>query len=80
MRAYLPLFGRAFTRFGQDKCTSFAAAISYYALFSIFPLLLFVVSCSGVLRPFRVPAGRHGQRIRGARGSRCRALHHRDTG
>jgi len=47
MRAYLTLFGRALVGFGQDRCMSFAAAISYFALFSIFPLLLFVVSFLG---------------------------------
>jgi len=47
MRSYLALFGRAAVGFGQDKCMSFAAAISYFALFSIFPLLLFIVSFLG---------------------------------
>jgi membrane protein len=47
MRPYLMLFGRACRSFAQDKCMSFAAAISYFALFSIFPLLLFVISFLG---------------------------------
>lgn len=47
MRAYLTLFRRAIASFFADKCTSFAAAISYYALFSLFPLVLVVLSFLG---------------------------------
>ncbi len=34
---------RSAKEFAHDRCTSFAAAMSYYVLFSIFPLLLLVV-------------------------------------
>ena len=40
---------RAVTEFSEDNCTQMAAAISYYVLFSIFPLLIFSVGLLGVL-------------------------------
>jgi membrane protein len=47
MRSYLIVLGRAVSSFFADNCTSFAAAISYYALFSLFPLMVFVLSIAG---------------------------------
>jgi len=47
VRAYLRLFAQALTNFGRDQCSTFAAAISYFALFSLFPMLLFVISLLG---------------------------------
>ncbi len=35
---------RSAKEFGHDRCTSFAAAMSYYVLFSLFPLLLLAVA------------------------------------
>ena len=39
---------RALQAFGEDRCSHMAAAISYYALLSLFPLLIFVVSMLGI--------------------------------
>jgi membrane protein len=39
---------RSVQEFGEDRCSHMAAAISYYALFSLFPLLIFLVSIMGV--------------------------------
>lgn len=44
----LILFYRAGKEFLNDDCASMAAAISYYALFSIFPLLIFLISVLGL--------------------------------
>src|SRR5688572_1837192 len=33
----------------RDDCGQMAAAISYYTLFSLFPLLIFVVAVAGIL-------------------------------
>jgi membrane protein len=41
------LFRRAIEEFGADQCTHMAAAISYYVLFSIIPLAIFLVSIFG---------------------------------
>ena len=35
--------------FGEDECPQLAASISYYVLFSIFPLTLFFVAISGII-------------------------------
>ncbi len=42
------LFG-AVKEFGQDNCSQLAAGISYYVLFSIFPLLIFSVGIIGLV-------------------------------
>ncbi|MEE9276906.1 MAG: YihY/virulence factor BrkB family protein [Dehalococcoidia bacterium] len=43
------LFRRTFSEFGDDHCTQLAASISYYVLFSIFPLAILFVSVSGLI-------------------------------
>ena len=43
------LFRRSVKEFGDDNCTQMAAAISYYVLFSIFPLIIFLVSVLGIV-------------------------------
>src|SRR4051794_14004812 len=40
-------FKRAFTRFQKDQVTDHAAALTYYALLSLFPALLFAVALLG---------------------------------
>jgi membrane protein len=43
------LFRRATVNFVEDRCTVLAAAISYYALFSLFPLTLLVAAVFGIV-------------------------------
>src|SRR5439155_1411894 len=43
------LFQRSAAEYVRDDCGQLAAAISYYTLFSLFPLLIFVVAIAGVL-------------------------------
>lgn len=43
------LLARATVRFVEHRCTQHAAAISYYALFSLFPLALLATALFGVL-------------------------------
>lgn len=38
---------RAFKAYGNDNCSSFAAATAYYALLSIFPIVVFAISFGG---------------------------------
>src|SRR5712691_8814729 len=47
VKTYLAIFKRALVSFGNNQCTSFAAAISYYAIFSLFPLVVFLISVLG---------------------------------
>jgi membrane protein len=42
------LFHRSLQEFFEDNCTQMAAAISYYVLFSLFPLLIFLVGILGL--------------------------------
>jgi membrane protein len=39
---------RSLQEFGEDGCSHMAAAISYYVLFSLFPLLIFTVGLLGI--------------------------------
>jgi len=48
VRRLLILTVRSIQKFGDDRCTHMAAAISYYALFSLFPLLIFMMSIFGI--------------------------------
>ncbi|HJN91733.1 MAG TPA: YihY/virulence factor BrkB family protein [Dehalococcoidia bacterium] len=43
------LLRRTFQEFREDHCTQLAAGISYYVLFSIFPLTILAVSISGLV-------------------------------
>lgn len=49
MRFFLTLGRRSVEEFFQDNCSQMAAAISYYVLFSLFPLLIFLVGVMGLL-------------------------------
>jgi membrane protein len=49
VRLLLTLSRRSVEEFFDDDCTQMAAAISYYVLFSLFPLLIFLVGVLGVL-------------------------------
>ncbi len=48
MRFLLTLSRRSVEEFFADSCTQMAAAISYYVLFSLFPLLIFLVGVLGL--------------------------------
>jgi membrane protein len=48
VRRLLILTVRSLRKFADDRCSQMAAAISYYALFSLFPLLIFMVSIFGI--------------------------------
>ncbi|MDP2675038.1 MAG: YihY/virulence factor BrkB family protein [Dehalococcoidia bacterium] len=49
MRELALLARRSLEEFFDDNCTQMAAAISYYVLFSLFPLLIFLVGVLGLL-------------------------------
>lgn len=49
MRTTALLFRRAIQEFLDDNCTQMAAAVSFYVLFSLFPLLIFVVAVLGLV-------------------------------
>src|SRR5688500_15606743 len=47
--AWFDIVARTFKRFSEDDGGSYAAALTYYTFFSIFPLLLFGVAALGYL-------------------------------
>jgi membrane protein len=49
MKTVILLARRSVEEFVEDDCTQMAAAISYYVLFSLFPLLIFLVGVMGLL-------------------------------
>lgn len=49
LRTTVLLLQRAVHEFFADNCTQMAAAISYYVLFSVFPLVIFIVGILGLL-------------------------------
>lgn len=49
MGRYITLGKRTFQSFGSDKCSTLAASIAYYAVFSIFPMAVFAVAVLGFI-------------------------------
>ena len=49
MRTLFRIFGKAGRAFADDGCIDLAAGLAYYALFSIFPLVLGLVTITGVV-------------------------------
>jgi membrane protein len=48
MKKYFSLLKETFTEFGQDKAPRLGAALAYYTIFSIGPLLLICISMAGI--------------------------------
>jgi membrane protein len=49
MKKYLPLFKQTFKEFGEDKAPRLGAALAYYTVFSIAPLLLIAIAIAGLV-------------------------------
>jgi membrane protein len=49
IRTPLAIFGRAFQLYVNDDCSSYAGAIAYYALFSLVPLALIMLTVLGLV-------------------------------
>jgi membrane protein len=49
MRKYFSLFKQTFTEFGEDKAPRLGAALAYYTIFSIAPLLLIAIAIAGLV-------------------------------
>lgn len=48
-RGFVPVLKRTFTEFMNDDCMSMGAAIAYYTVFSLPPLLLLIISIAGMV-------------------------------
>jgi len=49
MKRYYLLFRQAFTEFGEDKAQRLGAALAYYTIFSLAPLLLVAIAIAGMV-------------------------------
>jgi len=49
VRKYLDLFKQTFKEFGEDKAPRLGAALAYYTIFSIAPLLLIAIAVAGLV-------------------------------
>ena len=58
MKKYLGLFKETFTEFGEDKAPRLGAALAYYTIFSIGPLLLIAVAMAGIFYGQEAAQGR----------------------
>jgi membrane protein len=61
-RGILQILKQTFKDFSDDECTTMAAALSYYTVFSLPPLLLLIIMIAGaVMDPQDVREALHGQ-------------------
>ena len=58
MKKYLGLFKETFREFGEDKVPRLGAALAYYTIFSIGPLLLIAISMAGIFLGQEAAQGR----------------------
>src|SRR5215213_5058776 len=49
MKTYLAIFKQTVQEFGQDKVPRLGAALAYYTIFSIAPLLLIAIAIAGIV-------------------------------
>lgn len=49
--AWPAILKRTFKQFGEDQLTTWAAALTYFGVLSLFPMLLALVSVLGVIGP-----------------------------
>src|SRR6186997_2127546 len=49
--AFPAILKRTFKQFGEDQLTTWAAALTYFGVLSLFPMLLAMVSLLGVIGP-----------------------------
>ena len=68
MKKYFTLFKQAFTEFGQDKVPRLGAALAYYTIFSLAPLLLIVIAIAGLAFGHDAAQNKIFEQLRGALG------------
>ena len=75
MKRYLDLFKQTWKEFGEDKAPRLGAALAYYTVFSIAPLLLIAVAIAGMVFGHKAASGAIEQQLAGALGeSTARAV------
>lgn len=63
MKKYLTVFKETFKEFGEDKAPRLGAALAYYTIFSIGPLLLICVSMAGIFLGQEAAQGKVSQEL-----------------
>jgi membrane protein len=64
MRKYIDLFKQTFKEFAEDKAPRLGAALAYYTIFSIGPLLLIAVAMAGMFLGQEAAQGRVSDQLR----------------
>ncbi len=65
VKAFLSLLKAAFDEFNEDKAPRLAAALSYYTIFSLAPLLIVVIAVAGLAFGQEAVQGRLDEQIQG---------------
>lgn len=63
MSRYIAVFKDTFREFGEDKAPRLGAALAYYAIFSIGPLLLIAISMAGIFLGQEAAQGRVSEEL-----------------
>jgi membrane protein len=71
MKRYYLLFKQAFTEFGEDKAQRLGAALAYYTIFSLAPLLLIAIAIAGMVFGREAAQGQIFGQLRGVLGSQA---------
>ena len=71
MKRYFDLFKQAFTEFGEDKAQRLGAALAYYTIFSLAPLLLIAIAIAGVVFGREAAQGEIFSQLRGVLGEQA---------
>ncbi len=73
MKRTFELFKQAFTEFGEDKAQRLGAALAYYTIFSLAPLLLIAISIAGLVFGREAAQGEIFGQLRGVLGPQAAA-------
>ncbi len=73
MKKYLGIFKQTATEFIQDKVPRLGAALAYYTIFSLAPLLLIVIAIAGLAFGHDAAQGKIFDQLRGALGPKTAA-------
>lgn len=64
MKKNIQVFKETFTEFGEDKAPRLGAALAYYTVFSIGPMLLIAISMAGIFLGQEAAQGKIGDELR----------------
>jgi len=69
MKTYFTLFKQTISEFSRDKVPRLGAALAYYTIFSLAPLLLIVIAIAGIVFGHDAAQGKIFEQLRGVLGS-----------